>query len=396
MTQQADIDVQDQPLSKTWEGDWAKAQEQAESREEKIDDERKSTLHEAEGLDGSASESESSSVEDDAEASTSPQSGEEHAGGEVEDDGGQRSKSQSRRERREREAEPVDPPAEDDAELIEFKEKAEKLGYTFDDRQVTKQERISLRQERREMRQKLAEEKSGVVADLEKRVADFEEKYAGMTALKKAVDSDDLDGVASALGHKDWRALNTSFLNKTLSPEHREVQALKQKLKVREDNEAKAAKEVEGTRAKAALSAKEKEYKADLSDDIGDLAETHLAAFAKDPAFVQGVFRHQKESWDGVETLSTKEAAELAYKDAKGLFDSLSKFFGNQEATTSEKPASGATAEKTSRRRAPKTVSQRTAAEASPIDNSDELDEKAWTAKWSKRMDEAHRSGDAR
>lgn len=382
------IDTKDQPLTETWGGDWARAVAQADAYEENPDagdtreDERPSGASE-----DSTPAADAGGGEGDVETDASAQPGGESTGGQESDDG-QRDASQPGRVRRERVPEAVD-----DEALTAFKEKAEELGYTFDNRQVTSQERVSLRQERREMRQKLAAERQEVETILKQRVTEMESSHGKATALQKAVDGDDLDAVATALGFKDWADVNQSYLNKTLSPEHKEISALKKQMKAHEDRETKRVTDAKSAHEQETRTAKEKEYLADLSDDVGDLAESHLAAFAKDPAFVSGVLAYQKQHWDGVETISTKDAAELAYKDAQGLFNQLSKYFGSQETVTPETPASGATTEKATRRRAPKTVSQREAADASQIDDDGDFDEGAWLKKHTKLIDESNRRG---
>lgn len=386
--QQEDVQIHDQPTTTSWSDDWASAQEKADSYEEQFNASEQETEHSgSQGSDDDGAQDPEPSGEEGSVQRTEER-GREH---EAEDedgsgDGEQREASQQRGLRRGLHSE--EPAGSvDSEELTAFKEQAEKLGFSIDDRQVAKQERVSLRQERKEMRARMAEERDETNRRLQTQTAEFEQKYERAMRLQRAIDEDNLDGVAEAIGYKDWTEVNKAFLNKNLNPQHKEMMALRRQLKEREEREETAAKAAHQQKAQERHQAQQREYKRDLQDDISDLKDETLAAFSDHDLFVDTAFAYQQRHWDGVETISVQEAAELALQDAKKLYEGLHARFGGRSTQTSETPASGATAEKPAgatgkRRTAPKTVSQSQVADASAQADPNVLDEAAWTRRW--------------
>ena len=251
----------------------------------------------------------------------------------------------------------------------DFLELAKSKGLEVINRKVVSHERAKLWKRREKMQAEVNAEAAQARQQIERHVATLEEKYAPAVAVMKAMEADDLDGVAVAMGKTDWNDLNNQALQQRLSPEHKRIQALTKEVNERKEREKAAAEQAQQEYEARAKAAKRQESLEALSDDIGDLDHEGLASFSKDPAFVQGVHNHLSNNWDGHETISVQEAANLAYLDAKKLHAKLDKHFGGSSRKAASVddatvPATGGTDGK-KRRKPPKTISQSQVADAS-------------------------------
>jgi hypothetical protein len=433
-----EIDTRDQPTTTSWSNDWKQAERKAKAFEEKFNgnaskQKREQPADEGPDDDGAREPEADGKEEGLEEASGSegrtskPRQRAEERGRESSDvDEGPRNASRKGRVRRgvrvEEQASPVEeqePEDEDEdepeqgepegdslkeskgrpkrhseadsEELAQFKAQAKKLGFDIDERQVAKQERISLRKERKEVRMRLAEQQQEVEQVLAQKASDLEAKYERAHRLQRAIEEDDLNGIAQAAGYKDWTEINKAFLNKQLNPQHKEMTALRRQLREREEREAAQQKEHLARQQNERRLAQEREYKRDLQDDISDLEDKALAQFSDDPMFVDAVLHHQRRAFDGVETISVREAAKLAYDDARKLYETLHARFGGRATSKPGTSANGTAVEEPAeatgkRRNPPKTVSQSQVADASENEDPNMLDERAWARKWSREI----------
>lgn len=288
-----------------------------------------------------------------------------------------------------------EPEVVDDERTAAFKKEAADLGFDVDTKKVSNPERIRFRDEMREAKQKLRGEREAAVADLKSRGEKLSSKFEKMEALEKALESDDLEALAKAMGHKSWRDVNHHYVNKKMSPGNKELMEIKAKLAQREDAEKEQRQTAATEKAQAEQTRKEQEYSLELKDRMKVMEDPILQAFAEDDAFRKTIVHHQREHFDGTNTISIQEAADMAMQDARLIYDRLHGYFGREpmpaDGASVEKPISGASAEKPGRKPM-KSISQTEAVEASePDDDSAEFDEAAWQKKWVKRMNAASR-----
>lgn len=351
---------------KSWAENWAAAEQAAAAAEKGESDEGQQ-----EGVLGSGSEEDVSGQDE--------TSGDEESPADAEDRGD------------EQESQPEvaadsaggDAPAISRADRLKaLREEAQALGLEFEGNAVTVADRAKFRAERREMRAKIQAERDRYQAELQQTAEKLEEQVRVAARIQEALERNDLDGIAQAIGRESWNHLSEEALKQQLSPEHRELLKLKRE---RAEQERRAAEQQRQQKAQQAAQeeARAREaYQKKISKDVAAIKA--YKAFAGDPLFVAGIVRHQEEHWDGEETISLEEAAELALKDARLIYDKLHEQFGGQAALQPEKqPAGGAkSTEKPGGKRPPKTVSQSEVADASRTDKSADFDNEAWLKKW--------------
>jgi hypothetical protein len=252
-----------------------------------------------------------------------------------------------------------------------FFEMAKELGFDVTEgnvREVTNFERSAFREKMRAKARQFQEQTKQVMGELKSKEESLREKYAAQEELRVAVEAADYDKIAKLLGKESWRAVNEDFFHRTTSPAHKELVALrKEQEKIqaerKEAEEKQKAAEAEQKRAKIY-----EEHRAEIRDTLKSSDEYKL--FASDASFVQTVLQHQEESWDGTDTLSIEEAAELAKKDAYNLYSHLHKLFGPAGGQSTRQPGAGE-AENTGKK--PKrSISQTTATESSGTPDEDQ------------------------
>jgi hypothetical protein len=286
-----------------------------------------------------------------------------------------------------------EPPPEPQEAEDEILEKLKAKGYEIHNRKVVSAERAKLWKKREKLLAEVDQERAQAAAEIERHTSTLEEKYRRAIDLQKAMDSDDLDGVASAFGHKDWNELNQHALKQRLSPEHKRVMALQKELEQRKQAELKAQEKYQQEQQARLRQQKEREQLDNLADDLADMKVPHFQTLAKDPSFVAGTLNHLRNNWDGHETIPVQEAANLAYLDAKKLYEKLHTHFGGGARNAASEPTSGSTAEIPAtggtdgkRRKPPKTISQTQVAEASAPQEFDPDDDDAWLAYHTKQL----------
>lgn len=376
------LSSQTQPINDSFEADLDAAREKAEAYEAGQNEKHASTQPEEDGNAQPAEREEPSSSE--------PDEGQELSDDPDQQVRGQREASQPRRAQREQ----VDP-----EKLEEIKALAEEVGLEVDDRGVHHSERAKWRQKMREDRNALREDYDRQVAELEQRAASLADKFSQAEQLASAIEDSDHDKIAELMGHKSWMELNRSFAHKAQSPQYKEMQALKKKIAEQEAQAEARQKRLQEEQRAQAESAKRTEYAEDVRSYLADGEDDTLAHLSSDPRFIETIIYHQEQAFDGRETISVTEAADLALRDMRAAYEGMSRYLGHQTASEeSEMPADEAIVEsmpargenaKPTRRRKPKTVSQKQAIEASEPDNGD-FDDGDWLKKWTPRLQNSH------
>ena len=384
-------EVHDQPIGRTWSEDWAAAEEKAAAYHDEQSDNAAAAAggesneeHEQEQV-GSGSEedesgdSEAGSGQGGEQADLSSQSGEESHGGDEQDLGGQREVSRDGGLQREQQV------LNDSDRLKAVKVEAAALGLEFEGQTILTKERANFREEKRNMRNKLAAERQQFEEESRAVAERLEANNEKSTRLQTAIEANDLDGIATAMGVESWNHLTEQALKRKLNPEHKELMRLRREKREGELQGEKQRKLNEQQQAQG----KQAQARAQYRETI--VAQTHKSkkykGFADDPMFIAGVLKHQEKNWDGEETISVGEASELALKDARLIYDRLHTRFSGQAASQPENQSADGTksVEKSGRNTLPKTVSHSEVADASGNeDDSGDFDEAAWVRKWSK------------
>jgi len=388
----------DQSISTSWSEDWARAEAKANEYEREQGDEQ--AEHDGEQSEEGVSTEESGSGQEGLEASGEAGSGEGESDRGTEDRkgrGGARQPGERKAPRggrvhgsepevAEGEAKPL-PRAE---RIKALRVQAEELGLEFDGSTVSVGERAQFREERRAFRARMADERSTLTREIEERGRGLEARYERALALEQAVEANDLDGVAKALGHETWNHLSESALRRQMNPEHRELMEHRRAKRQREiDEQKRAAEEAERARQAQHEEARTK-YAGKLKAEIAALKDPELSRFADDVTFVATVLQHQEREWDGEETISVEEAARRTRGDAYALYQKLHTVFGGRAAKQPEtEPTGGAESSEPRGKRPTKSVSQKSVAEASEREPNGAFDNEAWLRKWSGRVKES-------
>lgn len=380
-----ELSAHDQPTNDTWAEDWAAAEVKADARNEAIADKESSNGQEERVGSGTeehgAEGSEASGGEDSTGTDEGTQSGEESSRGDLED-GGQGESSLEGGQQRDVEETKLEalPRAE---RMKQLREEAEDLGLEFNANGVTIADRAKFREEKRTARHKLTSEREQFETRMREATTKLEERNSKSSQLQKAIEANDLDGIAQAVGSESWNHLSETALKRQMNPEHRELMKLKREAREREAH-AEQSQKTERARAVELQKTQARDtYRTTLPEKVKALKK--YEKFHDDPAFITSVLAHQEKNWDGEETITVEEASALAMKDARVIYDTLHARFGGRTASQSEnQSASGTAAEKSSRKTLPKTVSQNEVADASGSTDSTEHDEAAWLKKWSK------------
>lgn len=283
-----------------------------------------------------------------------------------------------------------------------------KHGFDVDGRQVVSQERKHFREKVRKQYAEIEQFKHQAAQELEQTGKSIEERFAPYMELEEAVKSQDMDRVASILSKradlgeaKTWLDFNKNHYERMQSPIYREQQKLKRQLE-----EERAAREAAIAEQRNALQ-EEKRNQARMSwrDDVVDQMEASddqtVSALAGDDMFVEQVIQIQEQQYQKTGTVPTAEqAAGLALAGARAMYEKLSKIFGTQTASSSEKPDGVANAGEPILRpnsgkkgggNPKKSVSQRKATEASGKVG-DYIPDDEWLKEATSAMKEANKS----
>ena len=241
---------------------------------------------------------------------------------------------------------------------------AQRLGLEIDDTKVTVRERAAIREQGRRLRSALEAQWTEKENEFKERETQFSDRAAKVQAIEDAYEKGDYEGLAKALGVKDWNELQNSVIQRLADPNYKRLLELEQKHKEREDREAKEKLDREEQSKRQLQEHAVTKYMQTLGQKAQTSKDPVIRAMAEDPSFLQAVYRVQQEHWDGESTVSIERALQLAPKGSRValreelevLYKRLHKAFGAPEpaADNGKSPK-------------PKTqVAKRAGAEASP------------------------------
>ena len=237
------------------------------------------------------------------------------------------------------------PPEE--AERAQFQALAKKLGFEVDDRKVSTKERAEYRESKKKQKDALERAEREAMAAIAKGRQELETERSQVDAIRKAHAASDYDGLAKALGHKDWEDLQNGVIAQLTDPNYKKMRELE---RWKEDQEAKA-KQLEEQHA---VRAQEEQREQAIRQYIVNLAETmktgedkFLSTMADDPWFVSAIHAIQKQEFDGSSTVTPAEALDIRppgspmtlRKQLETVRDRLNKAFGPPPAAESPAPA---------------------------------------------------------
>jgi hypothetical protein len=228
-----------------------------------------------------------------------------------------------------------------------LRELAAKLGFEVEDRKLTTKERAAFREKARQMR-------AEIDAEIQQRREAFEAEVSPRRAqveramlLEQAYEVGDYEGMARALGRKDWNDLQNDVIAKLADPNYKELQELKRWREETAQREQRQREEWIQNQKNEQIRQAVASHKADLSDRMAESADPLVREMHDDPMFIEAVYRIQAENWDGEHTVSPEKAIRMAAKgtakalrdELEGLHKRLSKAFQPAETPAAEEPA---------------------------------------------------------
>lgn len=294
------------------------------------------------------------------------------------------------------------PPAKHNDLPEELAAQLKELGIEYDagTRKVATQERNHFWAQKRKAKQELDQAKAQAEADLVQQTNMLAEKYEPMAKLQEALDRQDFNAAAEAMGHKDWKALNEFHLNQINNPGYKESKRMQAELAKR-DEQLRAQEQERQKQAQAqARQKQQQEYNQYLTDCVTGSENAEIAKFAGNENFIRTILHVQEQHYDPQTgtTVEFEDAARLADEQTFAIFQELQAIYGDRASTSSETPTSGATTEKPAgratagkngKRKPPKTIPQKKTAEASPKEEA--MSDEEWMEMATREMAEANR-----
>jgi hypothetical protein len=224
---------------------------------------------------------------------------------------------------------------DDELPREEFEKLVKKQGYAIDRAgRVTWQERNKFREQKAEESQRLEQRAAELQANLDARIEKLTGENSRATKLEKAIESGDFDGIASAIGRKNWEALQKEAVDQLSDPHYRQLMELQKREDERERQAEEAKRQAQQRQEQEKELRAEQEGKTWLRDYMASSKNPLVAAMHDDPFFINTIFHHQKESWDGENLASPEEIVrrtpairqhlEQMYKRLAPLFTSAS------------------------------------------------------------------------
>jgi hypothetical protein len=258
----------------------------------------------------------------------------------------------------EAEAAPAEPKTEEkpkpagNEKLSQLKALAEELGLEVDSGKVAHAERVEFRKYKEKQLKRIAAEEADLVSRIKEVKNSFEGDLTKAQSILEKYEAGDYEGLAQALGAKDWNALQEDIIAKNSDPNFKKLRELEQ-WKAEQETQSKRQQEEraqheESQRAQAAQA----RYVEDLGKRMRSSKDPIVAAMCDDPMFVDTIFQIQKENYDGTGTVSPEQALRMSVRGGRSavvehlreLHGRLSKAFGMpaapEPAPSTDKPGS--------------------------------------------------------
>lgn len=226
-----------------------------------------------------------------------------------------------------------------DPKLDQLKALAQELGYAVDADKVTVAERAQFREAKRKRFEELTNREKELIEKVESSKREHEAELKFARDLKQAREVGDLDGMAKALGWKDYSDMQSEAIQRFADPNYKRLRELEQKTAEREAAEAKRLEEAEKREKAEQQNRVVQNYLGDLSKKMADSKDPVIKAFADNPEFAWAIYQIQCENWDGEQTVTPEQALKMASRGAsrtvqenlKAQYERLAKAFGPPE-----------------------------------------------------------------
>ena len=235
---------------------------------------------------------------------------------------------------------PKDKPRPENEKLSQLKALADELGLEMDAGRVSPKERIEFRAWKKRQQEALENDRRSLIEQFNEAKGSFQQDVSRATAITSAFDAGDYEGLAKALGKKDWNEVQDEIIAKNSDPNFK---------KLRELEQWKAEQETEKVRREEAEFAQQQQTKRDrarsgymqqLSEQMKKSKDPVLRELHDDDLLVHTIFKIQEENWDGSGTVSPEQALRMsvrggksaAVEHLKALHERLNRAFGTGEA----------------------------------------------------------------
>lgn len=258
-------------------------------------------------------------------------------------------------------------PAITEAQVLELAEKygpdkalqiiAKKIGWEVDGQSVSVADRKAFRDQQREAKAAWEARERQFAENWDKKLRDAQGEIDFGRAVKAAREQGDYDGIARAVGFKDWNELTEDHIKKLADPNHQRLTELEKRLQEKERAEQEQRQQWEQQQAQQQRAAQVQAYKGEMSAGMKQSENPVLRELADFPDVVNMLFAVQQANFDNASrrTVTLEQAINMPLPGGSqpiiGILKSwhagLSKAFGGEAAPAAQaaKPkASGKTA----------------------------------------------------
>ena len=288
-----------------------------------------------------------------------------------------------------------DEPSDDDVSIL--RAQAKKLGFELDKGQKTVSipERTAFRAKMARDRGKLDQQIHAAQTQLQERGERLAQKFSKSQKLEAAIEAQDHDGMARAVGFANYRAMNENFIQKAASPDYLKNQAMEKKIAAMEKREQDQREEMGRAAKEREQRANDEEWDEELRGYLANDTDEITRELSKETDFIDYMNTYLKGA-NGA--MSVQEARDLAVTELRKEQVRLNRIFGAPGGSTpssednAEMPVDGAPVEKKKRsakRRSSKSISQKDATDASNKSPRKEWSDDKYFKYWAKKMEDS-------
>lgn len=233
------------------------------------------------------------------------------------------------------------------SEMDQLKQLAEKLGMTLEDGRVTVAERHQFREQRRLAKLEQDQERARWQSEMENARRQFQSELEFAQGVGEFKKTKDFEKLAKTMGYENWNKLQEEVIAHATDPNYRRIRELEEREEARVREAERQAQEARVHAERQQQLEAQRGYQQQLSRQMAESKDPLVKAMADDPSFVAAVFRVQQEHWDGVQTVTPEQAANMAARGAakplraelRALYDRLAPIFTAPPAAEAAKAA---------------------------------------------------------
>ncbi len=215
-----------------------------------------------------------------------------------------------------------------------LKELAASLGFEFDGARIAVSERHEFRETKRKAQERLQQSEQELMSRISKVRDQARDDIARAQSIVRAVDSDDPNALAKALGKRDWNDLSAEVIARMADPNYKRLTELENEVQERKRSEEEHAQRQRQQAENQKRAAAERNWLTDISRRCKESKDPLLAALHDDPRLARSIYavqRHHGDSSIRPETaLNLKlPGSDISVRDAiRTEFDRLNRAFG--------------------------------------------------------------------